>query len=73
MLQKQKGKALTNSSVRILLSPNGKLKLIDPGFSASERALIPGHEVQTNEHHYSVTDKRKLGGLRDKTAWKRDP
>lgn len=41
-------------------------RLIDLGFSASERALILGHEVQTNENHYPVTDKRKLAGLRER-------
>lgn len=35
-------------------------RLIDLGFSAADRALILGHEVQTNESHYSVTDKRHL-------------
>lgn len=34
------------------------------GFSASDRALILGHEVQTNEAHYSLTDKRKLNDIK---------
>ena len=38
-------------------------RLITLGFSASERALILGHAVETNERHYSVTDSRKLDEL----------
>ena len=41
-------------------------KLIELGFSAAERALILGHEVQTNENHYSVTDKRQLVDIRNR-------
>ncbi len=36
-----------------------KTKMIELGFSAADRALILGHEVQTNETHYSLTDKRR--------------
>ena len=39
-------------------------RLIELGFNAADRALILGHEVQTNEAHYSVTDKRHLEDLR---------
>ena len=41
-------------------------KLIELGFSAAERALILGHEVQTNENNYSVTDKRQLVDIRNR-------
>lgn len=41
-------------------------KLIELGFSAAERALILGHEVQTNENIYSVTDKRQLVDIRNR-------
>lgn len=41
-------------------------KLIELDFSAAERALILGHEVQTNENHYSVTDKRQLDDIRNR-------
>lgn len=41
-------------------------KLIELGFSASDRALILGHEVQTNEAHYSLTDKRRLNVIKDR-------
>ncbi|MBP5309006.1 MAG: tyrosine-type recombinase/integrase [Lachnospiraceae bacterium] len=41
-------------------------KLINYGFSASDRALILGHEVQTNETHYSLTDKRKLEDIKNR-------
>ena len=39
-------------------------RLIEMGFSASDRALILGHEVQTNEAHYSLTDKRRLNDIK---------
>lgn len=35
-------------------------RLIALGLSASDRALLLGHEVQTNEACYSLTDNRKL-------------
>ena len=41
-------------------------RLIGLGFSSADRALILGHEVQTNEAHYSVTDKRHLADLHKK-------
>ena len=41
-------------------------KLIELGFSASDRALILGHEVQTNEAHYSLTDKRRLDDIKNR-------
>ena len=40
------------------------LRMINLGFSSSDRALILGHEVQTNEAHYSLTDKRRLEQIR---------
>ena len=45
-------------------------KLIELGFSAAERALILGHEVQTNENSYSVTDKRQLVDIRNRLIGK---
>ena len=39
-------------------------RLIELGFSSSDRALILGHAVQTNEAIYSVSDKRRLEGIR---------
>jgi integrase len=41
-------------------------KLIEKGLSPADRALILGHAVQTNEHHYSVSDKRRLDDIRQK-------
>lgn len=41
-------------------------RMINLDIGAADRALILGHEVQTNETHYSVTDKRHLGDLRDR-------
>ena len=39
-------------------------RLIELGFSASDRALILRHEVQTNGAHYSLTDKRRLDEIK---------
>ena len=47
-------------------------RLIDLGFVASERALILGHEVQTNEAHYSLTDKRRLEELKKRITKKEE-
>ena len=41
-------------------------KLIEQGFSPSDRALILGHEVQTNEAHYSLTDRRRLDDIKNR-------
>ena len=48
-------------------------RLIELGFSSADRALILGHEVQTNEAHYSLTDKRRLAGIRDRMMQKGKP
>ena len=48
-------------------------RLIELGFSASDRALILGHEVQTNEAHYSLTDKRRLDDIKDRLSKKEEP
>ena len=40
-------------------------RLIALGLEAADRALILGHEVQTNEAHYSLTDKRRLSYIKD--------
>lgn len=47
-------------------------RLIEMGFSASDRALILGHEVQTNEAHYSLTDKRRLNDIKNRLT-KKEP
>ena len=39
-------------------------RLIELGFSASDRALILRHEVQANGAHYSLTDKRRLDEIK---------
>ena len=41
-------------------------RLLDLGLSAAERALILGHEVQTNEAHYSLVDNRTLEDIKSK-------
>ena len=39
-------------------------KLIEKGLSASDRALLLGQSVETNERYYSVSDRRRLDDLR---------
>ena len=41
-------------------------RLIELGLPASERALLLGHAVQTNERYYSVYDRRSLNEIRKK-------
>ena len=41
-------------------------RLLELGLSAAERALILGHEVQTNEAHYSLVDNRTLEDIKSK-------
>ncbi len=41
-------------------------RMIECGLSPADRALILGHAVQTNEHHYSVSDKRRLADIKSK-------
>lgn len=43
-------------------------KLIEKGLSPADRALILGHAVQTNEHHYSISDRRRLDDIRQRMA-----
>ena len=45
-------------------------RLIELGLSAADRALILGHEVQTNEAHYSVSDKRRIGSIMERMSEK---
>ena len=42
--------------------------LIEKELSSADRALILGHAVQTNEQHYSVSDRRRLEKIRQKIA-----
>lgn len=41
-------------------------KLINAGVDGNERCLVLGHSMQTNERHYSFSDKRKADDVRDK-------
>ncbi len=41
-------------------------RLINLGFSPSDRALILGHAVETNERHYSRSDRRRLDDIRSR-------
>lgn len=54
--------ATNNHAFRIAFNS----RLIDLGIEASDRALILGHEVQTNENHYSVTDNRRLEDIKNR-------
>ncbi len=38
-------------------------RFIDLGLNASQRALLLGHTVRTNELHYSLTDRRRMKEL----------
>jgi hypothetical protein len=40
--------------------------MIEKGLSSADRALILEHAVQTNEHHDSVSDRRRLEEIRQK-------
>ncbi|MBR6406229.1 MAG: tyrosine-type recombinase/integrase [Lachnospiraceae bacterium] len=52
--------ATNNHAFRIAFNS----RMIHLGFSSAERALIMGHAVTTNESHYSISDKRRLDGLK---------
>lgn len=41
-------------------------KLIHEDYSSAERSLLLGHSVETNERHYSLTDRRTLGDIRSR-------
>lgn len=51
--------ATNNHAFRMSLNT----KLISLGLDASQRALLLGHSVRTNEMHYSLTDKRRVAAL----------
>ena len=40
-------------------------RLIELGLDSSVRATLLGHTVQTNECHYSLTDRRRLNQIKD--------
>ncbi len=41
-------------------------KLIEAGADGNERCLVLGHSMQTNERHYSFSDRRKAEDVRNK-------
>lgn len=41
-------------------------RLIEAGADCNERCLVLGHSMQTNERHYSFSDRRKVEDLRNK-------
>ena len=58
-----------NHAFRMAL--NGRL--IQLGLCASDRALLLGHEVQTNEDNYSLTDNRNLENIRKRITKEEAP
>ena len=41
-------------------------RLIEAGVDCNERCLVLGHSMQTNERHYSFSDRRKVDDVRNK-------
>lgn len=41
-------------------------RLIEVGVDGNERCLVLGHSMQTNERHYSFSDKRRVDDVRNK-------
>ncbi len=41
-------------------------RLIEAKVDGNERCLVLGHSKQTNERHYSFSDKRRVGVVRNK-------
>lgn len=41
-------------------------RLIEAGVDGNERCLVLGHSMQTNERHYSFSDRRKVEDVRNK-------
>ena len=41
-------------------------RLIEAGADCNERCLVLGHSMQTNERHYSFSDRRRVEDVRDK-------
>lgn len=45
-------------------------RMIRSNIPATDRALVLGHEVQTNEEHYSITDSRRLDVIKQELTQK---
>ncbi|MBO4679636.1 MAG: tyrosine-type recombinase/integrase [Lachnospiraceae bacterium] len=41
-------------------------RLIEAGADSNERCLVLGHSMQTNERHYSFSDRRRVDDVKDK-------
>ena len=41
-------------------------RLIEAGADCNERCLVLGHSMQTNERHYSFSDRRRVEDVREK-------
>ena len=50
-----------NHAFRVAL--NGRL--VDANLDARDRSLVLGHSIQTNEKHYSFSDRRKAERIKD--------
>ena len=40
-------------------------RLIDANCAARDRSLVLGHSIQTNEKHYSFSDRRKAERIKE--------
>lgn len=47
-------------------------RLMDEGYEPSQRALLLGHSIETNERHYSFSDKRTLSTIRERMVNKKE-
>lgn len=43
-------------------------RLIEAGVDGNERCLVLGHSMQTNERHYSFSDKRRINDVKNKLS-----
>lgn len=47
-------------------------RMIDEGYEPRTRALLLGHSIETNERHYSLSDKRTLFDIRERMIGKKE-
>ena len=43
-------------------------RLIEAGVDGNVRCLVLGHSMQTNERHYSFSDKRRINDVKNKLS-----
>lgn len=46
--------------------------MIDEGYEPHTRALLLGHSIETNERHYSFSNKRTLSTIRERMVNKKE-